>query len=244
MESVGTRLKKIRLEKGFGLEEVQKKTKIHIKILKAIEEDGLINFSPVYIKGFLKIYCKFLGVDPRDFIADYKEPQGQSVLINGLNAQYGSKKSIFFKIRPLAISLAAVVLIILFFNLGKSVSANWARMRQARRNKKDFAQKIEKQQGLVPKIVLADTSPGIRLGVRAREDCLVQVKVDGRLVFHHLLRRGRTENWQAKEKIELSLSNAGVVDLQVNERVIPPLGRRGQAVKNILINKEGLNILR
>ncbi len=75
MESAGARLKKLRLQKGLSLEEVHKQTKIHLDILKAIEEDSLVNFSPVYIKGFLKIYCKFLGVDPRDCVSDYKEPR-------------------------------------------------------------------------------------------------------------------------------------------------------------------------
>src|SRR3989338_7892361 len=73
MESAGAKLKSARLQKGLSLEEAHKKTKIHLNILKAIEEDSLINFSPVYIKGFLKIYCKFLGVDPRDCMPDYKE---------------------------------------------------------------------------------------------------------------------------------------------------------------------------
>ena len=58
MESPGARLKKIRLEKGISLEEVHKKTRIHLDLLKAIEEDSLINLSPVYTKGFLKIYCQ------------------------------------------------------------------------------------------------------------------------------------------------------------------------------------------
>ena len=61
----GTRLKKLRLEKGISLEEIQKKTKIHPNILRAIEGDAITDLSPIYLKSFLKIYCKFLGVDSR-----------------------------------------------------------------------------------------------------------------------------------------------------------------------------------
>ena len=60
MESIGARLKKIRLEKGLTLEDAHKQTRIHLNILKAIEEDSLINISPIYIRGFLKNYFKFL----------------------------------------------------------------------------------------------------------------------------------------------------------------------------------------
>jgi len=76
MESTGSRLKKLRQEKGLSLEEVHKKTKIRLNILKAIEEDNIIGLSPVYIKGFLKIYCKFLGTEPKEYIPGYQEPSG------------------------------------------------------------------------------------------------------------------------------------------------------------------------
>ena len=73
MQGCGAKLKKIRLEKGITLEEAHKKTKIHLDILKALEADSVVNLSPIYIKGFLKIYCNFLRVDPQDYISDYKE---------------------------------------------------------------------------------------------------------------------------------------------------------------------------
>ena len=46
MESAGERLKKIRLERGLSLEQVHKATKVHLNVLKAIEEDNLVNFNP------------------------------------------------------------------------------------------------------------------------------------------------------------------------------------------------------
>ena len=45
----------------------------------------------------------------------------------------------------------------------------------------------------------------IRLGIRAKENCWVKLKADGRMLFQGILKRGRSENWEAKEKIELLL---------------------------------------
>ena len=59
-----------------------------------------------------------------------------------------------------------------------------------------------------------------------------------------MLARGRSETWQAKEKVELSLGDAGAVELQVNDQRFANLGRHGQSLKNIVINKEGLKISR
>lgn len=260
MESVGERLKKLRLEKGLGLEEVHKKTKIHPNILKAIEENSLINFNPVYIKGFLKIYCKFLRVDPQDYLPDFKEP------INYISSKREEKerqKSIYpnlvipkifylkgssflslLKIKKILIILLIVISIIGIYNLGKF---------KFFRNKVIPAPKSYLSLPLVTKAKeknqLTKTSKIpqeviIRLGIHARENCYVTLKTDDRVVFRGILRKGISEAWQAKERMELSLGNAGVVDLEINGKIISRLGRKGQPLKNILITKEGLSIPR
>jgi cytoskeletal protein RodZ len=80
IELIGERLKKIRQEKGLTLEDLHKKTKVHLNILKAIEGEALTNLSPIYLKGFIKIYCKALGLEPKDYLPDYKESSSNVIL--------------------------------------------------------------------------------------------------------------------------------------------------------------------
>jgi len=94
----------------------------------------------------------------------------------------------------------------------------------------------------LPKALNAEPGGVIRLGIRAKEDCWLQVRVDGKTVFQSVLNRGRLEGWQAANKIELTLGDAGKVDLEINGSRIPALGRKGQPVKNILITREGLKV--
>lgn len=262
MESTGARLKNLRLEKGLTLEDVHKKTKIHPDILKALEEDSFINLSPIYIKGFLKIYCKFLGVDPRDYISDYQEPGLKvtaatspdtkikphfiSKIRSKLNyLDFAQLKKIIFIV--ILISIFAIVL----FNLGKTVSAKFA-SRKVKAKVKTSGEVKASTAATHKSLPVKTLPPGpqkevsvlIRLGIRAKEDCWVNLKVDGKTVFQRILKKGRFESWDAVEKIELSLGNAAAVDLEVNGKTISNLGRRGQPVKNILINKEGINIAR
>ena len=90
-----------------------------------------------------------------------------------------------------------------------------------------------------------EASGGISLSIAAKENCLVFVKVDGRVLLHRVLERGRSDSWKAKEKIELSLGNAAAVELIVNGQRFTNLGRRGQQLKNITITeKDGLRIPR
>lgn len=272
MESTGARLKKLRLEKGLSLEEVHKNTKIHLDILKALEENSLINLNPIYIKGFLKIYCKFLGVNPRDYIPDYKEPQSivQEVsatqekpisFLKTVSIRLASLKTTHINIKRVFIFILILIFLSIgLFSLGKLISSKGISLSKkakssvslpAKAKKTEERPKPEKTKTLTtihkaqyPKVVPRDITGAIRLGIQAKEDCWIQLKTDGRVVFQNILKKGRSESWQAKDKIELSLGSAGSVALEVNGKLIPSLGRKGQVLKNILITKEGLNIPR
>ena len=271
MESPGTRLKRLRLEKGVSLEEMHKKTKVHLNILKAIEEDNLIDFSPIYVKGFLKIYCKFLGVDPHDYIPDYKEPKYEVTLARGISQAQEKPKSILeaastkfdsfrlnIKMKTVFVIIGIILAIIVFFKLGqfiawKSKSSKKTIVSEASKpnsQKTTPAKEVKPITAAAKSIKLSDESTPqksatiLRLGIRAKEDCWIQLKTDGRVVFQNILKKGRFESWRADDKIELSLGNAGVVDLEVNGKVISSLGRKGQVIKNIIITREGLSLPR
>jgi len=234
-ESVGARLKKIRLEKGFTLEEVQKRTKIHPGILKAIEEDSLINLNPVYVRGFLKIYCRLLGADPRSIIPDYREVKAEVQSKPKAAMRKVPRFSLpRINLKIVFIIFAAAVVIFLAAGLIKLVSHQLKNKASAPVVKKTAASAVfSKAQA---------TSSGIRLGIRAKDKCYVNLKVDGRTVFQGELKKGRFESWQAKDKIEFALGNAGVVDLEVNGKLISNLGKKGQALRNIVVTKDGLSI--
>lgn len=233
IEPVGERLKKARLEKGISLEEAHKKTKLHLNILKALEEDNLINFSPVYIKGFLKIYCDFLGLDARDYIADYKEPK-PILKASTVKIVYSQVRRI--KTKKIIVFILAALLLFGLFGLGKV-------LKQAKIKTAAPAAEENKARDIIRKDGAKSLS-SITLGIRAKEDCWIKLIADGRIVFQNILKKGRSETWNAKDKVELSLGNAGGVDLEVNGKIISSLGKRGEVVKNILITKEGLSVKR
>lgn len=267
MDRAGERLKKIRLDKGLSIEEVAKKTKVALNILKAIEDDSFINLEPVYVKGFIKIYCNFLGVQPADFISELKEPQ---VIMKLSDAE---EKATPF-LHPLPVKkplpwrmalmvLAAVGSLFLLIGLWRGVSKAMRERASMPRKPRPVAAKIVPQPKAKPvapapkpkaaakppaqdqKIAIGaskDEQSVIRLGLHANEDCYVKVMIDGKTVFQTVLSRGRMESWTARDRIDLYLSSAGGVELEVNGSRIPSLGRKGQVLKNIVINKDGLKV--
>src|SRR3989338_8606574 len=71
MQNAGAYLKSAREENGYSITEVSKNTKISPAVLRSLEEGRLDNIDPVYLKGFLKMYCRFLRVDWQEFTKEY-----------------------------------------------------------------------------------------------------------------------------------------------------------------------------
>lgn len=244
----GERLKKLREAKGISIEEAHRKTKIHPAILEALERDEVSNMSPAYVRGLLKIYCGFLGVDYRDFTEEQAkaQPAAEEGLPEPANIRprlhlarpridlSAVRKKI--KLKPLIIAVCIFAFAAAAFKLGKTISA----YRSSRPKKTATKAVAPKQEAQAPSVKPVAGKP--ELGVRAKEDCWLEVKTDGKVVFRNVLKKGSYEKWEAKERIEFSVGNAGGVDVEVGGKLLPPLGRRGQVIKNITLTKEGLTV--
>ncbi|MGH2914836.1 MAG: helix-turn-helix domain-containing protein [Solirubrobacteraceae bacterium] len=73
MDEIGARLREARMRARIDINEVELRTKIRAKYLRAMENEewGLLP-GDVYVKSFLRTYCEFLGLDSRQLIDDYK----------------------------------------------------------------------------------------------------------------------------------------------------------------------------
>lgn len=71
--SPGTILKRCREYHGASIEEAAESTKIAVHHLRALENDQIREFaSLIYLKGFLRIYAGFLGLNPDDLMRLYE----------------------------------------------------------------------------------------------------------------------------------------------------------------------------
>ena len=66
MAELHKNLKSLRRERKIDLEAIEKRTKIDINYLKAIESGKFEILPSTYIRLFLKAYCVEIGADPVD----------------------------------------------------------------------------------------------------------------------------------------------------------------------------------
>jgi cytoskeletal protein RodZ len=88
MTSLGEQLRTARRAKSKSLEDISNDTNISKRYLEALEENNYDIFpSQVYVKGFLSVYAKCVGLDPEAVVGQYsklitlselldKEPEG------------------------------------------------------------------------------------------------------------------------------------------------------------------------
>jgi cytoskeletal protein RodZ len=73
MADIGTTLREARIRARIDISEVEARTKIRAKYLRAIEnEEWDLLPGPVYVKSFLRTYGDFLGVDSRLLVDEFK----------------------------------------------------------------------------------------------------------------------------------------------------------------------------
>jgi cytoskeleton protein RodZ len=73
MADIGTTLREARIRARIDITEVEARTKIRAKYLRAIEnEEWDLLPGPVYVKSFLRTYGDFLGVDSRLLVDEFK----------------------------------------------------------------------------------------------------------------------------------------------------------------------------
>ncbi len=73
MADIGSTLREARIRARIDISEVEARTKIRAKYLRAIEnEEWDLLPGPVYVKSFLRTYGDFLGVDSRLLVDEYK----------------------------------------------------------------------------------------------------------------------------------------------------------------------------
>jgi len=100
--SVGKYLQQERERKGLSLEAVSQATRISSRSLEAIESDDFISLpAPIFIRGFLKTYASFIGLNPTRLLpytkrrpesSAFQLPKGSS-LKKGFPGEFGCSRS-------------------------------------------------------------------------------------------------------------------------------------------------------
>ncbi|MBI3011827.1 MAG: DUF4115 domain-containing protein [Candidatus Omnitrophica bacterium] len=241
--TVGGQLQEARAERKLSLADVTRETKIQPWVLEALESDRLQDLmSPIYVKGFVTTYAKFLHLDPAPLIAQLRWPQpdvAQQPLppVSPLAVTW-------LRLTPRRLGIAAAISVVtvglLIVNpprwfsmpsplkLGAPKLASVGSVNEPTRTPE------------LPTLTLLSTQP-LELLVSAQRTTWIQVRADGKLLTQQRLERGAKERWTAKKQFELIVSRPSQVDLVLNGQPISPFAIAHQG--RLLITHHGITKL-
>src|SRR5438132_13364277 len=72
MFEIGSSLREARVRQGLDFPELEQSTKIRGKYLRALEDEEFeLLPAPTYVKGFLRSYAEYLGLDGQLYIDEF-----------------------------------------------------------------------------------------------------------------------------------------------------------------------------
>ena len=121
--TIGEKLRDARTDRGVELAEVERATKVRLKFLEAMEGDRWEELpAPVYARGFLDIYARYLGLDQQAILDEYSrtveaeghEPIPESVIKPGsLRQTRPVRRFRSINLAPVAKVAAGVVVLVI-----------------------------------------------------------------------------------------------------------------------------------
>lgn len=114
--TLGERLKKLRDQRRLSLLEISRNTNIQTKYLSYLEEGEYLKLpADVYVKGFLRSYAHYMGINENVLIKQYLREKG---IQKNIKKDVGEEKTgkplnvSSFVITPKAMIIAAIVLVV------------------------------------------------------------------------------------------------------------------------------------
>ena len=110
--TLGEKLKKLRSDRRISLSEVSKHTRIQVKYLEYLEASQYEKLPvDVYVKGFLKNYADFLGIDCNVLIRLYEKERGIKInLEKSRNSNQNQNQPKPLKISPFILTPKIIVI--------------------------------------------------------------------------------------------------------------------------------------
>lgn len=259
MTAIGACLREAREAQGKSLDEAASITRIGKNYLLAIE-GGMFDKLPntAYVKGFLRIYARYLGLSDNEVVARFEESMVPAAGRPAETAPPRGKTRVdVAKDRPRGQWLAPAVLLILVLTIALFMG------KKDSDEKKSLPPALSEQTAVAPlqpprtsattagRIPSAPppqaTAPapggegggkGIILKLKVNQDSQLNITIDDVISQPYDLKAGDLIEWKAEKSFTLDLSNAGGIEAEFNGKQLKAFGEPGKSA-HIVLKEEG-----
>lgn len=242
MQTVGNLLRSEREKRGLSIKEIEAAISIRALYINAIEEDNYTVIpGEVYLKGFIRNYANYLGLDGQQMVNSYRQSQlPPSVIDENILPETADivmekpEKSKSNSSKWLMISLLIVSLI---------GSAWWVFGNSKTAKEPQINPQAQQQPLVVPQTPVAQSIPipaqtkPVVLVAKYTEQCWTSVTADGKMIYEGIPTLNDTMTWEAQKNITITVGNAGGVQVTANGQPMGKLGNKGEVVNKTFLPK-------
>lgn len=251
--SLGVGLREAREAQAKSLDEAAAITRISKGYLQALEEEEFDRLpNPAYVRGFLRSYAAFLGLDGNRVVALYDEMNATSRLRETRPASGNENERQPRRWRrhgrwfvP-AVLLAIVAVFSVFFGDEESAERNAvpaiipapSPAVVAQQQPISSARPVPAAATPLPEVTAQPTEPvprgGIVLRLKVVQDSGLVMTIDDSISQQYELKAGDLIEWKGERSFALELTNGGAVEAEFNGKALPPLGEPGKTASLVL----------
>ncbi|HXV33050.1 MAG TPA: RodZ domain-containing protein [Gaiellaceae bacterium] len=226
MFEIGNSLREARLRQGLEIPRIEAETKIRGKYLRALEEEEFeVLPGDTYVKGFLRTYADYLGLDGQLYLDEYSSRFAASEEIPFAQSAAPKRRRRRVESNLVVVALAAIVAVTVLVVVGLSglgSGSGGGTPPPATTPPPTTTAPAAAPTATAQEDAAGDSAPLARLVLTAaRGDSYVQVRaggVNGRLLWEGTLEQGQTQRFTKYARLWLDLDEPQNLNAKVNDR--------------------------
>jgi hypothetical protein len=243
MPALGDEFRAAREARHLSLSDVSEQIHIRSVYLQSIEdEDWSAIAAPVYVRGFIRTYARFLGLDPEDAVERYNELLGDSPAATPGPIYMGPPPSSAGPSVWVLIAAAAALILVAFvgysyyqFQAGQRANATGKRVSSTPTPVAAEAEPTVLPATSSAPLATPAASPGVLVTansilIRVRQDSWLHVSIDGVQKIAGIVPAGTEKTYHGKSAT-VRAGNAAGVDILVNGKDVGILGAPGDVIE-------------
>ena len=261
MGRIGETLREARERKNLTLKDAEEATKIRLKYLQDLENENFENLpGRAYAIGFLKTYAKYLQIEDQALVEEFKAKNRSDEYIQNQRSKSNVNRKIEINIQPGRIHRLLLIGLVIVLLIGTNFLYNYLDNKNTIDQREDLKPEVIVEEPNQNEEVSPQPSdeggidqglpdlPGnnidkIQVSVKISEEenskCWINVVADDKNIFSGTLTSGEEKSFEANDKLEIKLGNAGVAYIVANGEELGTLGSKGSVVTK-LFEKDSL----
>lgn len=232
--SLGERFREAREQRGLSLSEVAEHLRIRSVYLAAIEDENWsVIGAPVYTRGFLRTYARYVGLDPEEAVAGFNAASGAEPVqpVAPPRSPAGGYAREPASLRPVLWIAGAIALALIGFVIYLSLTPTRTTQVATSAAASSSPQATATASATAAPAALPTMLPQVRtLAIHLTAPSWLRIVVDGNVSIEGTFPAGTSKTFHGKTAL-VRVGNAGGVQISVDGKPLGRLGASGDVVE-------------